>query len=477
MRIGQTSIIVFVSEVVAALLGFVATVYFARILGAEVLGIYFLIIAVVSWLKMAGDFGLSTAVTKRLSEGGDESEIITAGVISMMVLFGVICLAVTVVRDPLAEYLEYSGIEFVVLLVFVGLLLSFVHAILEGQHLVHVSAILSPTQTASRSLLQIGAVFAGFNLVGMLWGYAAGTLLVALIGMYIINTSPKRPERTHFKSILSYAKYSWLGSMRGRVFNWVDVVVLGFFVPSGLIGIYSVSWNIAMFLAIFAKSVGDTLFPEMSKASETSMEVVSDLTNDSLTFAGLMIIPGLVGGFVLSDRILLIYGEEFVQGFKVLMILIGATLVHSYQKQLLNILNAINRPDLSFRVNFVFIILNIVMNIVLIYQYGWIGAAVATLVSMSVALALAFWFLRKVVQFNIPVAEIGLQCVAAAVMGLSVYGARAVNEKYGLLEQNILIVLVLVFTGAGVYFLILSAISTKFRRTVLKNIPQTPLSP
>ncbi len=52
MRIGHTSFIIFVSKPLRSVLGFVATLYFARVLGAEVLGFYVLTITVVSSYKI-----------------------------------------------------------------------------------------------------------------------------------------------------------------------------------------------------------------------------------------------------------------------------------------------------------------------------------------------------------------------------------------------------------------------------------------
>lgn len=57
-------------------------------------------------------------------------------------------------------------------------------------------------------------------------------------------------------------------------------------------------------------------------------------------------IPGLVGDVILATRILRIYGDAFTQGH-VLVMLIVANLIVSYQNQLLNALGAIDRPDLS----------------------------------------------------------------------------------------------------------------------------------
>ncbi len=71
MRPGQTSAVVFVAKVVGSALWFAATIIFARLLGAEVLGIYGLVLTLVAWLQAGATMGFGSAITKRLSEGDE----------------------------------------------------------------------------------------------------------------------------------------------------------------------------------------------------------------------------------------------------------------------------------------------------------------------------------------------------------------------------------------------------------------------
>ena len=154
-----------------------------------------------------------------------------------------------------------------------------------------------------------------------------------------------------------------------------------------------------------------------------------------------------------------------------LAVLIVANLLMSYQNQLLNTLNAIDRPERSFRVNALFVVSNVSLNVVLIYLYGWLGAAVATALSVSVSLVAAHRSLGAIVDFAIPYREIGRQWLAALAMGAVVLAGRRVETTYRLLEHNLATVFVLVGLGAGVYFLALLAISPRFRETVDRNLP------
>lgn len=481
MRVGQKSVVVFVSRLLGSVLGFFATIYFARVLGAEVLGLYALVIAIVAWLRLGGKMGVGSALTKRISEGEEQGQFYAAGILSIAVIGTVLSIGVIALQNPLEayvgdfdQYVAISVVWFVVLLLYAKLVFALVKMALKGERLVHIAGLLSPVNIGSRSLIQIGLVIAGFNLAGMLIGYAAGAVLAGLVGLYYITVPVKRPRKRHFASLYEYAKYSWFGSVRSRSFNDVDILVLGLFVPSALVGVYSVAWTIAKFLKLFGGAISTTLFPEIShQDAQGKREAVEELIEDGLAYSGLVAIPGLVGGVLIDDRLLRIYGEEFVQGTGVLGLLIFATLVYSYQQQLLNAMNAVDRPDLAFRVNVVFTGLNAILNVVLVVTIGWVGAAIATALSAVIGVAISYGVLARIVTVRIPGQAISRQVVAAVLMGVVVYGVRVGIEGSTVANYNAAFVVGLVGVGAITYFFVLLGISEQFRTTIQRNLPET----
>jgi O-antigen/teichoic acid export membrane protein len=475
MKLGQTSVVYFASRILASALGFAATVYFARLLGAGPLGTYYLVVGLVAWLGIAGRLGFSGALTKRISEGEERPQFFIAGTTLVAGLFLIVAAGLLVARPYVTDYVGYPATEYVIAILFVTLAYSLVNALLNGLHLVHVTGPLSTVKTGARALGQIGALVAGLGLVGLFVGHIAGFGLAILIGAAFATRrldGVALPEKRHFRNLFDYAKYAWIGGLQSRMFNYTDILVLGFFVPSALIGIYSVAWNIGQFLILFAGSISTTLFPEISTlSSDDDMDAVANLVEDALSYAGLLLIPGLIGGAILGTRILRIYGDEFTQGATVLVVLLIANLLMSYQNQVLSTLGAIDRPDLSFRANMLFVVANVTLNVVLVYLYGWLGAAVATALSVSFSLAVGYYYLGALVDISLPSGEIGRQFVAALLMGGAVYAGLWIENTYRLLGHNILTVVLLVGLGAGTYFLVLLAISDHFRTTVDRNLP------
>ena len=479
MKLGQTSVVVFLSKVVGSALGFLATLYFARELGAEVLGVYALVLTVVAWLILAADLGVGGATIKRISEGTEQGAYLTAAVVWTVLLATAISIAVvlgqTVLEAYITEFEQYvalSVVWFVVAFVFAKLFYRTTSRLLKGERRVHIAGLLDPVKIGSQSLLQVGLVVLGFGLFGMLVGAILGAILVGFIGLFWVTVRPARPAKRHFQSLFDYAKFSWLGNLKARAFNEVDILLLGVFVPTQLVGVYSVAWSLAKFLDLFGTAVRSTIFPELSYTStQESRQAAAGLLEEALAYTGLIATPGLVGGVILGDRLLRLYGQEFVEGTAVLGLLILAVLIFSYQKQLMGGLNGLDRPDLAFRVNAVFIGLNASLNLGLIWLYGIEGAAVATALSTAVSLVLAYYMLSQLISFELPYAQLARQWAAALGMGVVVLAGRELLETTELISHNAIIVVSLVGLGAGIYFLLLLAISREFRATVDRNLP------
>lgn len=466
MRIGQSSFVAFLAEVLSSIIGFVATIYIARKLGDSGLGIYFLVIAVVIWLKILGGVGIQSALKKRLSEPDENEPYLSASLLLQAGLLVVILGVLYVWRAEISSYLRGTSVWTVAVLFLAALTFAFVRTALEGEDKVHIATWLFPLDRFVRSGIQIVALLAGFGLAGLFFGYAAGALVAALFGMYYLEVRLGKPTRYHLRSIGSYAQYSWLTNVSNRAFAAMDTIVLGIFVSSGLIGVYEASWNLASILALFSVSIRRAVFPTMSHTSaEGNLEEAADLLTDALSFSGMLLIPGLVGGVLVGDLVLGVYGPAFLKGQIVLVILLAARIAYAYEDQFVNALNAVDRPEVAFRIDLLFIVTNVSLNLVLVWEFGWIGAAVGTFASAFIALAVGYYSVAAVLPLRLPTRDLGLQVLAALVMGAVVGSGRL------LLPDLILVGVLLVGIGGVVYFACLYAISGRFREVTRRNLP------
>lgn len=466
MQLGRTALIHFASLVLKSVAGFVATLYIARELGAGALGSYAIVTAILVWTSIPSS-AIDRAMEKRMSEG----EAVPAALGAGLVMNGIVSLALAIVvllaRGPINAYIGIQAAEILAGLLVLNTLYWSVVSGLRGQKRVAVAGIAQVFNQSSRTLAQIGLIVAGFGITGVLVGHGISLLLAAVLGFVWYEVEPSMPSREDIESLYDFARFSWLNIVQSRAISSMDTIVLALFVQSSLVGIYQVTWTLASMLYLFSNSIRSTLFPEMSELSASAdYDQIRHLFDEALAYSGLFVLPGLFGAALLGDRVLRIYSPEFTQGASILMLLIVARLLTAYGEQCIGVLNAIDRPNLTFRINAVFIVTNVGLNFALIYFFGWYGAAFATVLSTGLMFLLSLWMLdQELGGLSIPYGELGRELTAGAIMAVFVFGLR------GIAPPSNLGTILLVGVGAVIYTVSVLALSTRLRKKARAFIP------
>jgi O-antigen/teichoic acid export membrane protein len=468
MRLAKTALVVFGSSQLSTIVGFIATFYIARFLGPSTLGTYAVVTALLFWIHVPAS-AIDSALMKRISEGIDPGKFLSAGFLINGVLAVLVALGLILFEDPVNAYVGASVSRTVAVLALSWFTAKSVSAALRGQEKVAASSLVWTSGRVVRTVLQIAlAGLLGLGLAGLIWGHAVSFFVVTLVGAAIFDVRPRVPSRDEFSSLWEYARYAWLGKISSQAFNWMDTVLLGVFVSSSLIGIYEVAWTIASTLAVVSTAITDALFPSMSRLdTRNRREEMEELLNKGLVFAGFFAIPGLFGGFVVGTRVLEIFGPAFGQGWIVLVILITARLSSTFSSQFKNTVNALDRPDLGFRINAGFILTNLVFNLSLIPVFGWSGAAVATSLSSILMLVLSYYYVTTLLSGIVfPTTEVAKEIAASVVMIVPVYLLTQVVPSSEVTTVGI------VFMGAAVYTVVILEISPRIRSNLLSLLPE-----
>jgi O-antigen/teichoic acid export membrane protein len=463
MRLGRTTFLHFASQVLVSVAGFAATFAIAHLGGAELLGTYAVAVAIVFWFNVP-TMAIGDALTKRLSEGGDGASLLATAVAlngAVAVVLGVaLAIGAPIVEPFLNAPRDEPVAELVALLVVGNVGLLTVVSALNGEKKVAASGGIKAVERIVRSGIHIGAVVAGFGVAALVAGHAVASVVAVVVGAIVVRTHLGRPSVADARSLLRYARYSWLGKLKTRAFAWMDTIVLAFFVAPALIGIYEVAWNLASLFALVAVSVQSTLFPELSELGvEDDYERIHHYLEEGLVFTGVFIIPGLFGALAIGRRVLAIYSQEFTQGVEVLAVLVVARMLAAYGEQFLNAANAVDRPDVAFRINLVFVVANLVLNVSLVWLFGWLGAAVATALSAGMMLTLSYLALGSLIGYpSLPLRELAVQVLAAGAMAVAIEGLKP------LAPVSTATTVLLVGAGVAIYVLLLLGGSPLVRR-------------
>lgn len=477
MRLGKTALSHFMSQVVVTFSGFAATLLIAVVLGADGLGRYAVVVSLgFFWLLIPAN-AVTMAVKKRMSEGEAPGRFLGGGVVLNTVIGAVLVALVLSVGELLGGVVSRDRELMIVLIrfdteiaaiVLAAIVFRTVQSALHGQKRVAEGGWLKAVERAARTGLQVGALLLGLGVTGIAFGHAASLLVVAAAGLFLSRYRPQLPSVAELRSLVEYARFAWVGALRSRVFGWLDTLVLSVFVSASLIGIYEAAWGIASMLAIASGSISHTLFPEISDVStDGGVDRVRHYLDEALAFSAIFVIPGLAGIVVLGTRVLSFYRPEFGRGTGILLVLVVAYLADVFASQFTSVINAIDRPDAAFRVNLLFILVNLVLNLVLVWQIGWYGAAIATAVSTGLRAVAGYWILESIIGgISVPFVALGRQVAAALVMAAAIYPVRpfAPAGRIG--------TLLLAGLGAAVYAAVLLAIAPRIRSKTLSLLPE-----
>lgn len=459
MSLGRTSLFHFFTQLVTSVAGFLATFVIARYLGADTLGVFVQATALIAVITLPVKT-LTGAASKRVSEQQEPDKYFTACVILLIGFVIAIGTLMLVGSSLLNSYLGAPVAGLVILYMASNSINNIYTSVLTGEKKVVASGILNAIEQGLRFLLQFSLILLGYTLAGLFFGQILSLIGAALVGVYVSDLRIKRPSWFHARRLLNFAKYTWMSQIKGRSFSWMDILILGVFVESSLVGIYEVSWTLASVLILVSQSVQQTLFPELSELGvDQEYDQVRHYLEEGLVFVGVFAIPGFFGSLVIGGDLLTIYKPVFSQGGPILLLLIVARLLDAYASQLISALGAIDHPEFVFRVGVVFTIINVGLNLLLIWLFGWIGAAVATCFAAFIELVLGYIYLSRIIgKIHIPIRTIGSELGA----GLLMAGALFVLTQF--VPVTNYTVLGLVAVGAAIYVSVLLAASVRVRQ-------------
>jgi len=171
----------------------------------------------------------------------------------------------------------------------------------------------------------------------------------------------------------------------------VDVIMLGLIKSQYDVGIYSAAYKVVMFLLLPLQVIVQTFFPRLAAS-----KINGNQKMESIRFAIVLVLAGLVSGvscFVLADQIILwLFGIKYSPSIIILKILSASVLISYINSIFADFLVAWNKQNLYLIVVTVSVIVNIILNLLIIPEFGGVGAASVTVLGKFVMLSLLAFF-------------------------------------------------------------------------------------
>ena len=421
-------------------------------MGPAPLGAYFLFLAYVGIFNLVGDGGFGGAAVKRISEGKEPDEYFSAFVLIRIALLAVSVTAL-LWAEPYLKDVTSSGVFFWLLLALIVSVFSGISGVgVYGAGKVGVFQISGFTDVLVRTLFQIIAVFLGFGVAGLTGGFVGGLIAGGLMNFRYLDFKLVRFGFSHLKNLTGFSFWIFLTASGSLVFSYADTILIGYFMSNADVGIYRTAFQLTSAATFATLAFHTVLYPKISKwwTHGQITEIENSLTR-AWTYSLFLAIPTCIGGWILGDKLLYyLYGASFVEGTSALYFLLLVQVVNVFMFLGTMSLTALNRPKDAFWVTVIAAVANILLDIALIPVMGITGAAVATLIAMSLNALGALILLSRTISVKFEYKPIKNILYAAGLMGVFL-----VCIHFLLPLTNVITVVAVVILGAAIYTIVL----------------------
>jgi len=379
---------------------FVFNVLLARKLGAQGAGVYFLSVTVITIGSVLGRVGLENAMMRFASSGaamgdwdsvsgvcrtGMRTSIVVSGLLSVLVFIGAPWIAAWIFSEPMLtiplRVMAFSIVPVSLIHLYSGLLKAVQHpgyaAFNQGLGVSLMSLILFAV---------LAGVITDVDQVALIFTASTYAVLGVSFFFWIRSAPEAQGRRGKFdKARLMNASLPLLFvSSMNLLMAWTDKVMIGIWLDSKAVGLYTVALRTAMLTSFILVAVNSISAPKFAALyAEGSHKALSKLARQSTAFMVLLAFPVLVFFMAWPEIVLRFFGQEFISAAVVLTILSAGQFVNVSTGSVGYLLMMTGHEKLVRNNLFFFAVINVALNLLLIPRYGIVGAAIATASSLS----------------------------------------------------------------------------------------------
>lgn len=406
----------------------------ARTLGAELTGMYTAALAMTTIFVVFVDLGFTNVFIREAAKQRDKLQSYLSNVLFAKIFFGILSYAAMAITLQLLGFdKEFQMLVFLsgVTMLFDSLHLSIYGALRAIGNLLYESVALVGSQLIT---LVLGTTFLFFNLP-LIFLIAAFTIasacnvLYASIVAYRVYGLHIRPQYTAtvFKHIGNIAIPFAFAAIFGRIYSYVDVILLKKLATDLEVGLYSTPSKISFAFQFIPLALIAALYPRFSEYYAHNRERLARVFEQSMKFLLVIAVPISVGMFVLAeDIIIFVFSDKFAGSIAPLKILVISLAFSFLSFPIGAFLNACNKQTMQTIITGFVLVVNVVANMMLIPAFGAVGAAYAALVGNICLAVLGYLVIPWIARISHAyVATIALQVgISALCMGLLVWYAN-----------------------------------------------------
>ena len=212
----------------------------------------------------------------------------------------------------------------------------------------------------------------------------------------------------------------------GIIMHWTDILMLGIFSDANAVGMYHPIERTAGLIRMVLFAFAGIFAPLFSQYFyENNSEKMTEIYQLSTKWIFVACLPLFIFLMLFSNPMLMLFGNEFDNGLA-LKILSTGIMIQAFFGLGSSSLTMSGFSNLNLLNVLVALTVNIILNVILIPQYGIIGAASATTIALFIISCLRFFENYYILSLNV----FSLKLFKPLLSGVLTIGAIFIFEKY-----------------------------------------------
>ena len=421
------------SNIVPALCGLFSLTIFTRLLAPEHFAQYILALTTVTFAANIGFSWLNYSGFRYLNEFKNNlPQFYSTSIISLLILLIIFSVLGCLCASILNGYFKLKNTSLMILLsipllitkIIFDQLLLLIRA--EGRAKTH-SLIRSVDAVAKISFAVLLISFFNMGYEGVIYGMATSFAILAIYEMH--NLHVWRNVRLGYFSIPMLKKFIRYGlplmglGLTGTILSVSDRYMVSYFCSEMDLGLYGAGYRLAEMVidtpsAILLMAYVPVLIRVFNESGEKG---ASELLSNIFKLLVLILIPAVTGAILLSKDIVAILLDTRYSNAHILFFWIcTATFLVCVNHLYTRVFELKNATPKILSISFIAAALNIIMNLILLPKYGYIGAAISTLLAYLIQVSLSYYEARKLMEIRIPLKSLLNAVIGSVVMYLAV---------------------------------------------------------
>jgi O-antigen/teichoic acid export membrane protein len=421
------------AKALSTVLALVSVGFITRYLGTEGFGNYATAVAFLSLFSAMADLGLYNIATREISRFGADEKKIMGNVFSLRII---ISASILILAPLVIFFFPYSReIREGIIIVAVAFLFSSGYQVLNGVFQKNLAMYKVAIGELTGKVVQVTTVILttiydwGFDwiIMAMLLNMAVSFLIIFLWSRKYIKIKLQF-DFSYWKEFLKESLPMGAVAIISFVYFKMDTILLSVIKGGADVGIYNAAYKVLENSTFFPALICGLVLPIMSRDIFTNRKNFQIISDQTLKFFILLIVPLTIVTLFLSEGIIgLIGGAAFTESAHVLRILIFALALIFFGHFFNAILIVSNLQKKLMLVLLVAAIVNISLNAIAIPRFSYLGAAYVSVITELVVVSLTAYLVIFKVKYYPQVDKLAKIMFSGLIMSFFLFIFRGKN--------------------------------------------------